>query len=312
MIKTIVTTTINPPSKAVKLFCERKDWNVVIVGDLITPHELFRKLEKKYKNTIYLSPEDQEEKYPELSKAIGWRKIQRRNIGYVEAYNQGAEIIATVDDDNIPYDNWGKDLFVEKTIKTNYFKTKLPVFDPIGATNHKNLWHRGYPLQLIAERDYSQKTRKEMVPDIQADFWNGDPDIDAICRMEHAPECKFDSKYFPIACNKISPFNSQNTFLSRKVIKDYFLFPFVGRMDDIWAGYYVQALGFKVVYGKASVFQQRNIHDLTRDMKAEYLGYEHNLQLASLICDNPEIISNYLPKNAVKAFKIYQSYFKKH
>ncbi len=38
---------------------------------------------------------------------------------------------------------------------------------------------------------------------MQADFWNGDPDIDAICRMEHAPECKFDDSYFPLACNKL-------------------------------------------------------------------------------------------------------------
>ena len=40
------------------------------------------------------------------------------------------------------------------------------------------------------------KTVNQMF-DVQADFWNGDPDIDAICRMEHAPECNFDSSYFP-------------------------------------------------------------------------------------------------------------------
>ena len=32
---------------------------------------------------------------------------------------------------------------------------------------------------------------------IQADFWNGDPDMGTICRMEHRPDCKFDEKYFP-------------------------------------------------------------------------------------------------------------------
>lgn len=310
MKKTIVTTTINPPSKAIKLFCERKDWNVVIVGDLITPHELFRKLEKKYKNTIYLSPEDQDKKYPKLSKTIGWRKIQRRNIGYVEAYRLGAEIIATIDDDNIPYENWGKNLSIGKTIAVNYFKTKLLVFDPVGATNHDNLWHRGYPLQLISKRDYSKKTKKNILPDIQADFWNGNPDIDAICRMEHAPECKFNTKYFPIASNKISPFNSQNTFLSRKVIKDYFLFPFVGRMDDIWASFYVQAKGCKVVYEKASVYQQRNVHDLNKDMKAEYLGYEKNLEIVRELYKSPDSILKFLPSSSIKAFEVYKKHFK--
>ena len=54
--------------------------------------------------------------------------------------------------------------------------------------------------------------------------------------------------------------------------------PFVGRMDDIWAAYYVQAKGCNVVFGKASVYQERNVHDLVRDMKQEYLGYENNLE----------------------------------
>ncbi len=115
--------------------------------------------------------------------------------------------------------------------------------------------------------------------DIQADFWNGDPDIDAICRMEHRPDCDFDPACFPIGSSKPAPFNSQNTFLSAKVLPHYFLFPHVGRMDDIWASYYVQALGFRVVFNKSSVYQERNAHNLTHDMRQEYLGYEHNLEI---------------------------------
>ena len=41
----------------------------------------------------------------------------------------------------------------------------------------------------------------------------------------------------------------------------------MGRMDDIWASYYVQAKGFKVLYNKPSVYQDRNVHGLTKDMK---------------------------------------------
>ena len=46
--------------------------------------------------------------------------------------------------------------------------------------------------------------------------------------MEHHPNCKFKEKYFPLASNKISPFNSQNTFISKKVLPHYFLFPHIG------------------------------------------------------------------------------------
>ncbi len=63
--------------------------------------------------------------------------------------------------------------------------------------------------------------------------------------MEHAPECDFDPAAFPIASNKLSPFNSQNTFLAGDVLEDYFLYPHVGRMDDIWAAYYVQAKDYQ-------------------------------------------------------------------
>jgi hypothetical protein len=311
VIKAIVTTTINPPSKALHLFAKKKEWKLIIVGDLITPHKLFRDFEKKYDNVTYLSPDDQDKKYPKLSKAIGWKKIQRRNLGYVEANSLGAEIIASVDDDNIPLGGWGEDLLIGKKTNVNYYNTKLDCFDPVGATNYPLLWHRGYPLQLISQREYKGSAKKTVTPNVQADFWNGDPDIDAICRLEHAPECQFNNKFFPMSSNKISPFNSQNTFISREVLKHYFVFPFVGRMDDIWAAYYVQALGFKVVYGKASVFQARNVHNLIKDMKAEYLGYENNLEIVQAALNKtPDKILEFLPKESVESFKIYQKHFK--
>jgi hypothetical protein len=50
------------------------------------------------------------------------------------------------------------------------------------------------------------------------------------------------------------------------------MFPHVGRMDDIWASYYLQAKGYRGVWSKVSVYQQRNIHDPnTRDMRQEYV-----------------------------------------
>ena len=105
----------------------------------------------------------------------------------------------------------------------------------------------------------------------------------------------------PMAGNKLSPFNSQNTFISGKWLKDYFLFPHVGRMDDIWAAYYVEALGAQVVYNKATVYQQRNIHDLVVDMKKEYCGYENNLQIVNELPGHPEAMLKYLPAQSAEA-----------
>jgi len=112
-----------------------------------------------------------------------------------------------------------------------------------------------------------------------------------------------------LSANKLSPFNSQNTFLNAKWLKDYFLFPHIGRMDDIWAAYYIEAKGAKVLYHEASVFQDRNVHDLVRDMKMEYIGYENNLKLVTELPSNPEVMLNYLPERSKLAFELYQKHF---
>ncbi len=304
MNKVIVTTTINPPTRAIRLFDSLKDWHLIVVGDKKTPPNY------QLKRGTYFSPEEQEKFDKRLSDLIGWNSIQRRNFGFLLANKMNADIIATIDDDNIPYKNWGSNLLIEKKISVNYYKTKLSVFDPIGATNYKNLWHRGFPLSLIPLREYANKSKKILSFDVQADFWNGDPDVDAICRMQYLPDCNFTDHYFPLTSNKISPFNSQNTFLSKKILKDYFVFPHVGRMDDIWASFYVQAKGFKVVYAKPSVYQKRNVHDLIKDMKNEYLGYENNLTLVKDLKTNPENLFKYMPEKSLEAFKLYKKHFK--
>ena len=256
MTKVIVTTTVNPPTKAILAFQAMKDWELVVIGDKNTPRDYH--LERG----IYVTPEEQEKYDPALSSAIGWNCIQRRNFGFLWAKDMDADVLALVDDDNIPLPGWGDDLLLGREVEVNYYEVDQPAFDPVGATNYPHLWHRGFPLQLLSKRDYSRKIRKKVTVDIQADFWNGDPDVDAICRLEHAPTCTFDPAPFPLAANKIGPFNSQNTFVRAEILRDYFMFPYVGRMDDIWPSYYVQAKGFKVAYNRASVLQERNAHDL--------------------------------------------------
>jgi len=124
MKKFIITTTINEPTEATLKFAsiaDKKDFTFVIVGDTKTPHEMYRQLESDFKNVLYLHPEKQIELYPELSEIIGWKTIQRRNIGFVYAYQQGAEIVATVDDDNIPYDSWGDNIMLGQIIEVDEY-----------------------------------------------------------------------------------------------------------------------------------------------------------------------------------------------
>lgn len=306
-MKVIVTTTINPPTKALKLFAKIEGWTLVIAGDLKTPHSLYK---EELPEAVYLSPEDQNSRAPELSETIGWNCIQRRNFGLLWASDHDAELVAVVDDDNIPYPSWGQDLLVGNLTTVSYHKTTLPVWDPVGCTNYPHLWHRGYPLQLLGLRESCAEgyESKIITPDVQADFWNGDPDIDAICRMQFRPECTFSTDHFPMASKTISPFNSQNTILKGSLLSDYFLPPGIGRMDDIWASYYLQAkTGAQVVYGKPSVYQDRNVHNLTKDMEAEFLGYSKNLDFVVALTQNPEkALETFLPEESYKAFLLYK------
>ena len=291
----IATTTINKPTKALKIFANNKNCKLIVALDKKSP-------EFKLKNAIVLTTNYQEKKWPKLSKLVGWNCIQRRNFAILEAYQRGADIIALIDDDNIPYQSWFKNIFVNKKINCNEIKTNKIIFDPVGYTNHSNLWHRGMPLELVNSRKYKLNKKTNFTPDIQANFWNGDPDIDAVCRMIFRPECKFNKSKFPFFSKKISPFNSQNTLLSRKVIKDYFLYPHIGRMDDIWASFYVTSKKYKVLYGEPSVYQERNVHNLVKDFKDEVIGYTNSLHLVEQLYKNPESIHKFLPKKSSEAF----------
>ena len=251
---------------------------------------------------MYLDPKSQDELDSKLSERIGWNCIQRRNMAMLYAYRAGATQIALVDDDNIPLDNWGNEVLINREVEVMSFESGQIAFDPIGASGNYKLWHRGFPLELLSTRNYSKFSNVKIRPSIQANFWNGDPDIDAVCRLEHMPNVKFESSKFPFTSSSLSPFNSQNTVIASEVLKDYFLFPHVGRMDDIWASYYVEAKGYKVIYHEATVYQARNEHNLIEDMKKEYIGYENNYSLINDLIKDPESIVKYLPGRTIHAW----------
>lgn len=301
MKKIIVTTTINEPTEALIKFSKLHDWQLVVVGDQKTPGHLYKEL-----NCIYLSPEWQENQYKDLSDLTGWNCVQRRNIGFLYAAHEGADLVATVDDDNIPYEGWGSEIIVGKEVQRKSFQA-LEFFDPLAVTNHPELWHRGYPIQYLDQRLTLKESSISTKVIVQADFWDGDPDIDAICRIARKPECKFDHKFY-FSSEQQSPFNSQNTFLSVDVLKDYFCFPFIHRMDDIWASYYLQTKinPVAVAYGPATVYQERNPHDLSKDLMGEVIGYEKTAQWVNEGCKLDE---EYLPKRSIDAFNAYRDCF---
>lgn len=310
MKKYIVTTTINSPTEATVKFAEisqNNGWKFIIVGDTKTPHQAYYDLTKTYSNCTYLDPDQQQHLYADLSNILGWKTIQRRNIGFVHAFKQGAEILATIDDDNIPHSNWGQAVHIYQETICDYYVTDNLVFDPLSVTNCNYLWHRGVPIQLIPQKNnvtYAGKIKRKVL--IQADLWDGDPDIDAIARLTHMPLIKL-NVIQPYCSNKISPFNSQNTFLAREVIPHFPVLPYVGRMDDIWASYYVQTIfNQNLIYSPATVYQDRNKQDLITNLEKEVIGYRHTLDFVKQNCNYD---CSFVPEQTRDFLKIYSQQF---
>jgi len=311
-MKTIVTTTINPPTEALKKFAEKDGWDLIIIGDLKTPHDDYDPFCKDYPNCTYLHPEYQEKKYKKISNLIGWNNIQRRNIGFLEAYERGAEIIATVDDDNIPYEDWGKDLLVGKAVELDcYENTENGFFDPLSVTNISHMFHRGYPIEYLSGRLKNKslgKIKTRIL--IQADLWDGHPDIDAMCRLYNSnPSVKITGD-FPYTFKGLSVFNSQNTFIHRSVLPHYSVLPHVDRMDDIWGSIIAQkqlpTLGSFVAFNKPSVYQDRSAHSFdgvpcppVGDLEREILGYKKTFH----VCKDWK---KHVPAESLEFFIAYQ------
>ena len=89
--------------------------------------------------------------------------------------------------------------------------------------------------------------------------------------------------FHPFSTKLLTPFNSQNTFIHRDLIPEYLMIPHIGRMDDIWGAYLLQQRMNKdepfIAFTSATVYQERNEHDLTIDMHEEFIGYQNNLKI---------------------------------
>lgn len=282
-MRALVTTTINVPTVLHKYRASMDDGDVVIVvGDKSSPHhEIVALLDSLPGQNLYLHPNEQS--LWRVSELIGWRCIQRRNIGFLVALELGADTVTTIDDDNIPDVCYFNDLdLMLRPMRRAVAKTASGWYNPAQHCE-PSVVHRGFP--------YSQRHvavepvwRRETVnPGVVAGLWLGDPDIDAAERMVNAPDVtKISARGqlgFALAPGTWAPFNTQNTTIVRDLVPALYCWPHVGRFDDIWASYLTRAVmdrtGYHALYGRPVVRQERNPHNLVRDLEAEIFGYRY-------------------------------------
>ncbi len=304
MKTTIVTTTIHVPRTLDSLVdnlvrYERADIDFVVIGDRKTPAETgpyLETLSTRGYPVAYWDVERQVEwlrRFPALDAAIPWNCIQRRNLGYLAAYECGADLIISIDDDNFVT---GDDFFGGHSITGQ--RRKLPAvtsstgwFNPcdlLATDSGRRIYHRGFPFSHRWENEQLSYAEQEVHVVVNAGLWTGVPDVDAIAHLEAPVEVAGFRPGVPdsvvLGPQTCAPFNSQNTSFVREaaplmflqVMGDEVLGMPLGRYDDIWMSYFARKiighLGGAITFGRPLMRQDRNPHDFVRDMWQELPG----------------------------------------
>lgn len=285
------TTTINMPSV---LHLYRKCSSEVkffVAGDLKSPDTEIMEAFLDVKNFQYLHMDGQAASGFKSHEAIGPNSIQRRNLAFLEAAKWGAEIIVSIDDDNIPL---AKNYFydferaltrpcdgIEVSSDNGWFDVGQ-LFNPVSK-------HRGFPHNISPANQFRGAVDAQI--GVAAGLCIGDPDIDATTRMVNSPIVHHVSELLRgglvVHPRTHTIFNSQNTAIRRELLPAWGMIPFVGRMDDIYASLICQRVmrerNMSVRFGPPMIWQSRNPHNLVKDMRGEIDGYENVEKLAHVL-----------------------------
>lgn len=216
----------------------------------------------------------------------------RKNIGYLLAIRDGADVIIETDDDNMP--------------RTSFF---LPRARQCAAHSLSNgqwvnvyryfcdslIWPRGLPLNAVhgplPALDAELLTNVDCP--IQQGLADGNPDVDAIYRsLLPLPQSFRRESAVALGKNSWCPFNSQNTTWWVDAFPLLYLPSFCSfRMTDIWRSFVARRIaweaGWHILFHEATVWQERNEHDLMNDFIEEISGYTHNARIAETLTSLP-------------------------
>jgi hypothetical protein len=249
------------------------DTNFIVIGDTKSPPDF------ALPYCDFYNMERQRELPFSLARLLPAKHYARKNLGYLIAAKNGADVIIETDDDNFPYpDFWEKR---EKTHQAHLLQDKKHVNVYRYFTN-ENVWPRGFPLEYIRNEPPSLPPSETIECLIQQGLADDNPDVDAIFRLVSPMTIKF-GKRSPVAfgTNTICPFNSQNTTWFREAFPLLYLPSYCSfRMTDIWRSFVAQRIcwtnGWNVLFHNATVWQERNSHNLMCDFADEIQGYLNN------------------------------------
>jgi hypothetical protein len=279
----LVVTSIAPPNTALRALaegCGNQGFSFLVVGDEASPKTF------ELEGCRFYSLAEQRELGLRFAVECPARHYARKNIGYLVAMREGAEVIIETDDDNHPVQEfWAKRSRLQSVrgVKQAGWVNVYRYF------TDANIWPRGLPLDRIqgGAPPFESLTQEESDCPIQQGLADENPDVDAIYRLAlPLPQSFRKDRRVAFGRGSWSPFNSQNTSWWRDAFPLLYLPAHCSfRMTDIWRSFVAQRIaweqGWRILFHEPTVWQERNEHNLMRDFKDEVSGYLNN----SAICE---------------------------
>lgn len=260
---------------------------IIIAGNRKSPHaDIEDRLDELDVPTMYLHPRDV--KHWAIDEFMEPNHTHRRNFALIEALKLQPDVLVTIDDDNFPYmPTWlsGVHTLLREPNRRPLIVSANGWWNP-GNICTPQVLHRGFPLSYRDEQSTIELQSVDERIGVVASLWLGDPDINAIERIYCDPQVTRVNSSVTLGQGVWAPFDSQSTALISELMPLLYMWPSVGRYDDIWSSYVARAAmdlsNWHITYGHPTVTQERNPHNLIRDLKDELYGYEHTEEL----CDN--------------------------
>ena len=277
----VVLTSIAAPNRvmqAIAEHCRDAGLDFIVIGDTKSPTDF------ALDGCRFLSVDEQLALDFAFPAKCPTRHYARKNIGYLLAIRDGAQIILETDDDNMPSDDFYKPLPE---------RTEVSLVEDGGWVNvyryfdDRLIWPRGLPLDAIHDALPERDAPAEVHIPIQQGLADANPDVDAIYRLILPLPFDFQKRErVALGNGSWCPFNSQNTAFYRPAFPLLYLPAYCSfRMTDIWRSFVAQRIGWvngwSVLFREATVVQDRNDHSLMRDFADEVSGYNGN----RAICD---------------------------
>jgi hypothetical protein len=275
----VITSIANAEHPVLCDYAEKAKKNgvgFIVVGDTKSPKEF------RLDGCDFYSIERQKSLDFLLLKNLPERHYARKNIGYLQAIRQGAEVIVETDDDNFARDDFWANR--EKLVTARLYQNEGWV-NVYKLFSDKNIWPRGFSLEHIQKQPKVFLPKEKVLCPIKQGLADENPDVDALYRLVAPLPATFEAGA-DVALGQRSwcPFNSQNTTWFKEAFPLMYLPSHCSfRMTDIWRSFIAQRIcwenGWGVRFHSATVWQERNEHSLMRDFADELPGYLHNNEI---------------------------------